>query len=494
MPFPTKKMNGKMMEDCIMKKVVFALAALALLASCNKELETPGSPAPETTVAKAPVKICFDVASPGDDAATKAVKQGWETNDCIYIWFNDVFVDKNATSQEIRNCDLRLRYDGTKWNDEYQVEGLADALAAKAGGTSEYYEDTNGNGVYDAGVDVLKSAYKGSVYAIWVSGNNLMDASGGWTTDVSHPVDGHNYLFLHPACFIRPANTSPMVLTSGFTASSGYHGGGIDYLYYADSNTLTLVSATNESQQVQLTWKFYTNFQITVTGLEPGHVYSLKSPLFGSNDMYVVDNGNRMCLTRMINPGSEAANFGLEEYAKADSGGEAVFFGQGMEITSATDFAFTLKDVTAGKTYTCTKTGKTLACSDTKLAAIKLKFYDFNHWTVAGAFNSWGADPIVMQRVSAPDYSQDPRNGNWEADIIGYKTGQQFKLYFNNDWQEGVAGMKYGWTSYGLGDWGNNQNYLSGESNNINIVIDGGDGDYHLFFSYPSHWFVITQI
>ena len=490
-----KRKNGKKMEDCIMKKVLFALAALALLASCNKEFETPDNTIPETTAADEPVKICFDIASPGDDAATKAVKQGWETGDCIYIWFNDVFVDKTATSQEIRECDLRLRYDGTKWNDEYQVAGLADALAAKAGGTLEYFEDTNGNGVYDAGIDVLKSAYKGSIYALWVSGNNLMDASGGWTTDVSHPVDGHNYLFPQPACFIKPENTSPMVLTSGFTSSSGYSGGGIDYLYYTDSNTLTLVSAISVSTPVQLTWKFYTNFQITVTGLEPGHVYSLKSPQFGKNFMYVGEVDGRMRLTRMINAGSESANFGLEEYATADSGGEAVFFGQGMEITSAIDFTFTLKDVTAGKTYTCTKTGKTLACGDTKLAAIKLKFYDFNHWTVVGAFNGWGSDSVIyMKRTSAPDYNADPRNGDWEADIIGYEAGQGFKLYFNKDYTQGEAGMKSGWASYALGDWGDNTNYLSGDSDMINIKIAAGDGNYHLFFSYPSHWFVITKI
>lgn len=96
-----------------------------------------------------------------------------------------------------------------------------------------------------------------------------------------------------------------------------------------------------------------------------------------------------------------------------------------------------------------------------------------------------------MKSVSSPDYNADPRNGNWEADITGYVAGQAFKLSFNNNWGQGNVGMKDGWASYALGEWGTN--YLTSD-NPKNIYIEGSEGgDYHLFFSYPSHWFVITK-
>ena len=77
-----------------------------------------------------------------------------------------------------------------------------------------------------------------------------------------------------------------------------------------------------------------------------------------------------------------------------------------------------------------------------------------------------------MKRVSSPDYNADPRNGDWEADITGYVAGQAFKLSFNNNWGQGNVGMKAGWENYGLGDWGNDENYLTSD-NPQNIYING---------------------
>lgn len=478
-----------------MKKALYAVAAIAILAACAKNApEVPQ--APEQPVASTQIKLNFDIESPGD-AETKAVKQGWEAGDILYFWFDDLYQDASATNLVIRHHDLELTMSGS-WEETYQVSGLADAIIAKAEKVQDYpavfLGDANNNGIMDSDEFEYREVYHGEIYALWVSGNNLIDATGGWTRYESHPADGHNYLFFQPAIFGKPENMSPMVLSSGFASNSGYTGGGIDYIYDPVDNSLSLISATNINQKVSLTWKFYTNFQITITGLEPGHVYGLKSPQFGRNFMYINEYSGRFNLVRMINAATEAAHFGLEEFATANAAGEAVFFGQGMTISTATDFTFDLRDKTAGRKYDCVKAGKTITCSDTKLAAIKLKFADFNHWTVVGAFNSWGSSSVInMKRLTSVD-SNDLRNGDWEADIIGYQAGQQFKLNFNNDWDQGTVGMKNGWSSYGLGDWGNNSNYLSGDSDNINIVIDGGDGDYHLFFSYPSHWFVVTQL
>ena len=335
--------------------------AIALLASCAKEqiIETP-----ETPVKSGPVKINFKIASPGGE--TKAVKQGWEMYDKISFWFNDMYENPSASNLVIRNHDLELTMYST-WEDSYQIGELAENLINK-GTLIENYPVNDG----------YRNVYKGHVYALWVSGNNLINASKGWTRYESHPVDGHNYLFPYPASFVKPENMSPMVLSAGFTSNSGYSGGGVDYIYDPADNSLSLVSPTDVNQKISLTWKFYTNFQITITGLESGHVYGLKSPQFGSNFMYIIHPENeRIQLTRMINAATEAAHFGLEERATADVYGEAVFFGQGISNTDPASFKFTLKDITTGEERTCFKAGKTITCSDTRLAAIKLKFSDF---------------------------------------------------------------------------------------------------------------------
>ena len=344
-----------------MKKALYAIMAVALFASCAKEqvIEIP-----ETPVKSGPVKINFNIASPGGE--TKAVKQGWEMYDEIYFWFNDMYENRSATNLAIRHHDLEMTM-YSSWEDTYQIGELADNLINK-GTLIENYPVNDG----------YRNVYRGHVYALWVSGNNLINAANGWTRYESHPADGHNYPFSLPASFVKPEDMSPMVLSAGFTASSGYSGGGVDYIYDPVDNTLSLVSPTDVNQKISLTWKFYTNFQITITGLEPGHVYGLKSPQFGSNFMYIIHPDNeRIQLTRMINAATEAGHFGLEETATADVYGEAVFFGQGLSNTDPADFTFTLKDKSTGEERICIKTGKTITCSDTRLAAIKLKSGNF---------------------------------------------------------------------------------------------------------------------
>lgn len=373
----TVKMNGKIMEERIMKKALYILAAVAIFASCSKDQNIT----PETPAQKGPVKINFSIASPGGE--TKAVKQGWDMYDELYFWFNDIYEDESAVNKVIRHHDLELRYLTSSWEESYQVGELADALVAKgelvADYPAEFLGDKNENGIMDADEFAYRDVYRGAIYTLWVSGNNLINAVNGWTRYESHPADGHNYLFYMPACFAKPENKSPMVLSAGFTSNSGYSGGGIDYIYDPVANSLSLVSATDVYLKTSLTFKFYTNFQITVTGLELNHVYSLSCPQFGSNNMYVnrLDENGRFSLIRMINAGSESGHFGLNEISTSNTYGEALFFGQGVKNTDPADFTFTLRDRENSKVYKCTKTGKTIDCSDTKLAAIKLKFSDF---------------------------------------------------------------------------------------------------------------------
>ena len=70
----------------MMKKLIFAtLTALALVA-CNKLDFDITSPEDAT-----PIQITFNLsATHPDGAATKAVKTGWENEDVIFVFFNNV--------------------------------------------------------------------------------------------------------------------------------------------------------------------------------------------------------------------------------------------------------------------------------------------------------------------------------------------------------------------------------------------------------------------
>lgn len=146
-----------------MKKVFYIIAALALFAGCTKEAtnidtlpqEQNAVETPETPAVTAPVKINFEIAALGEEAQTKAVKQGWEAGDRVYIWFGDVM----ESDFVIRDCDLILAYNGSAWDEEYQVAGLSDWLIAKKTNDNAYFVDNNGNGTYDEGVDEIRTAY-----------------------------------------------------------------------------------------------------------------------------------------------------------------------------------------------------------------------------------------------------------------------------------------------------------------------------------------------
>lgn len=76
--------------------------------------------------------------------------------------------------------------------------------------------------------------------------------------------------------------------------------------------------------------------------------------------------------------------------------------------------------------------------------------------------------------------------GNWSADIT-YAADDEFKLKKGDTW----VGMQPGWLYYGLGDFGNDTNYLQADDAAFNIVLEAA-GDYNLFFAPDTNWFVVT--
>lgn len=99
-----------------------------------------------------------------------------------------------------------------------------------------------------------------------------------------------------------------------------------------------------------------------------------------------------------------------------------------------------------------------------------------NVWSVIGSWDEWQSDLPMTKNV----------NGEWEADIT-YAEGDQFQLRANASW--GLhAGMKEGWTVYGIGEF--DDAYL--EENSGNNIILPAAGEYHLFFNPETYRFIVT--
>ena len=97
-------------------------------------------------------------------------------------------------------------------------------------------------------------------------------------------------------------------------------------------------------------------------------------------------------------------------------------------------------------------------------------------WKVMGLGGDWANGAAMAQDA----------DGNWSADIT-YAANDEFKLKFGETW----VGMQPTWEFYGLGDFGNDTNYLSSSNDAKNIVLQAA-GEYHLFFDPDNFWFVVT--
>lgn len=104
------------------KSLMFMMAAVAVLASCQKEntVDVPKDDVVEAT------PITFNLtANHSDD--TKAVKTGWESGDAIFVFFSNVDAPKH----------LKMTYDGTSWSSAEYDGAIATpgALDLKNGDT-----------------------------------------------------------------------------------------------------------------------------------------------------------------------------------------------------------------------------------------------------------------------------------------------------------------------------------------------------------------------
>ena len=84
----------------IMKRTILFIFCLALLvAGCSKEQVI------ETMTGETPRHLTIDITVNPEGPDTRAVKTGWENEDVIFVFFNNVPAPKY----------LKMSYDGTKW-------------------------------------------------------------------------------------------------------------------------------------------------------------------------------------------------------------------------------------------------------------------------------------------------------------------------------------------------------------------------------------------
>ena len=122
----------------VMKKSIFIIGCLALLAAgCNK-VEKVEVPAEEPVLeSRNHLIVDFKVNQAGD---TRSVKTSWAAGDKIYVFFDHFFLDYLtypnivSTSSTVPVQYMTLTYNGVKWNYE-MTQALEQYVLNQASGT-----------------------------------------------------------------------------------------------------------------------------------------------------------------------------------------------------------------------------------------------------------------------------------------------------------------------------------------------------------------------
>lgn len=173
-----------------MKKTMIILMAIAFsFVSCNKEILDNTLDVNEASQ----TNIIFELtANHPDGAATKAVKTGWENDDVIYVFFNNVAAPKY----------LKMIYDGTQWTNT-QMNGASEeslGLAENATGTMRavYLPFGNALTVGSAGTAFTFSETTYSYYLTATLAYTVTDGKVSGAFDMAIP-DGYVQFFLDDA-------------------------------------------------------------------------------------------------------------------------------------------------------------------------------------------------------------------------------------------------------------------------------------------------------
>ena len=304
-----------------MKKTII-LAGFALMAafsSCNK------SEMPEAATTDG-IKLNITVADLSPE--TKAVKSGWVNGDRLNLYFEGW--NESATSDNYqKEPDMILKYDGSKWQIESQVESLSSRLKSTGG----------------------------KFTALWESGNDLIGYRLKW---YDHAVWYQHSYNRNQYTSYNDTYHSPMVV----------HSAGVEYTF--DGSTLT----ANISD-----WIFDTKFKVLVktedTGLK-GKANDLVLQVKVGETGYANPKGaivvNRDYIMFLLSNGS-SNYFGMQG-AVAESDGLAFYYVY-CDATASDTIIFSLIDTTDGTTKTYSVSGKTLDSNSYTFKAISIDYSKF---------------------------------------------------------------------------------------------------------------------
>ena len=304
-----------------MKKTII-LAGFALMAafsSCNK------SEMPEAATTDG-IKLNITVADLSPE--TKAVKSGWVNGDRLNLYFEGW--NESATSDNYqKEPDMILKYDGSKWQIEKQVESLSSRLKSTGG----------------------------KFTALWESGNDLIGYRLKW---YDHAVWYQHSYNRNQYTSYNDTYHSPMVV----------HSAGVEYTF--DGSTLT----ANISD-----WIFDTKFKVLVktedTGLK-GKANDLVLQVKVGETGYANPKGaivvNRDYIMFLLSNGS--SNYIGMQGAVAESDGLAFYYVY-CDATASDTIIFSLIDTTDGTTKTYSVSGKTLDSNSYTFKAISIDYSKF---------------------------------------------------------------------------------------------------------------------
>lgn len=230
----------------IMKKI-YLIAAAAIVSSavaCNKaEVGEPGKKDEGREVsAETPIKVNIRVSDLSSD--TKAVKSGWEDGDIIHLWLDNCSFGKDWWEKAFNRTygyDAQLTYNADKAEWTFQGDGLNEDWLKESGGFIRgLYETTNQ--LWSKEDDKKE-----------VAGNEAYDIGAYWS-NINCSFYGGEFSTKPSIWYEGPGGTGTRGRLGVLTAVCD----SIPYTYNKDTKVLTAKIDK---------WRFPTDFQLVVTGL-----------------------------------------------------------------------------------------------------------------------------------------------------------------------------------------------------------------------------------
>ena len=367
-----------------MKKTLTLLwMASALWAAASCSKSEMDIREPETPSEESVESVKVNISVSGLSPDTKAIKKGWESGDIINVYLDD--------AENINTPDFTLTYDGSSWKASALDASVAARLKTSGGTIYGFWEDSNSC--------ISNEDWKNNQYSWYIQFPRIEGVGS----------EGH--------------------IVADFS---------VPYTFSVRDRTLT---ATIDG------WKFKTDFQVVVSGLEytPGR-YVLYTEDYYTLTAYEKIRSLSLIYSPLIWHGEQNTPIDI---SAGDVGGRIIgienedgvaFVGQMYSSASRQDFLFYLHDRHTDITYTFEKFGAiNYSLPKNKLTTVKIPFSKF--YVDLGLSVKWGACNLGA--------TEDPIDGGdyyaW-AELEPYYTPGHAGDYTCSSWKTGKTG--YNWGSY----------------------------------------------